>query len=225
MVEILVQFIPLALASVSPIIMLVVILLIGTKDGLRKSSAFTLGKYLVYLGWGVLFLAILDWIASPGGVETPGIPAAFMVLLGILLFVLAGRSLLGEDNPDDVPPKWMTLLDQQSAGALFGIGARLSLVQIRFVILVAAGVSIMMESDLSSAQSIVSLLVLALCMVWSLLLPIIIFVLMGDQGPKTIRSMNGWLTKNRRWINFVVMFLIGLVLVVKGVSSLSSFGN
>lgn len=118
MVEILVQFIPLALASVSPIIMLVVILLIGTKDGLRKSSAFTLGKYLVYLGWGVLFLAILDWIVSPGGVETPGIPAAFMVLLGILLLVLAGRSLLGEDKPDDVPLKWMTLLDPAKRGGV-----------------------------------------------------------------------------------------------------------
>jgi len=223
MIEIMIQFIPLALAAVSPILILIVILLIGTEDGLRKASAFTLGKYLVYLGWGVLFLVLMDWIGSAGGVDTPTMPAAMMVLLGILLLVLAGSCLLGEDDPDDVPPKWMTQLDQQRPAALFGIGALLSVVQIRFVLLVAAGVSIMMESELSSIQSIVLLLILAFCLVWSLLLPIIIYVLMGDRGSQAIGSMKGWLTRNQRWINFGVLLFIGVVLVFKGLTSLGVF--
>jgi len=119
MVEILVQFIPLALASASPIIMLVVILLIGTEEGLRKSSAFTLGRYMVYLGWGVLFLALSDLIAGAGGVDTPTIPAVIMVILGVLLLILAGRSLLSEGDAEGPPPKWMALLDQLTAFVSF----------------------------------------------------------------------------------------------------------
>jgi hypothetical protein len=155
MISIFLQFIPLALAAISPGFFLVAILLLGTTNGLRKVIAFTLGKYVAYVGWGVVLLIVSDLIANAGGIGMPTIPAALKLILGVLLLVLAGRSLIGEDDPDAPPPKWMATLEKPGVGALFGIGVLLSVVQIRFVLLMMAGVTMMMTAELSSVQTIV----------------------------------------------------------------------
>lgn len=76
-------------------------------------------------------------------------PAALKPILGVLLLVLAGKSLVGEDDPDAPPPKWMAMLEKPGVGALFGIGLLLSVVQIRFVLLMMARVTVMMTDELS----------------------------------------------------------------------------
>lgn len=150
MADILLQFIPLALAAVSPVLILAVSMLLGVKNGLSKALAFTVGKYLIYVGWGIVFLRLSERIVLAGGSETPTAVGTIESLLGVLLLVLAGRSLLGEDDPDAPPPKWMSALEKASTRVLFGIGVLLSLIQLRFVLLMAAGVSIMMAAELSS---------------------------------------------------------------------------
>jgi hypothetical protein len=223
-ISVLLQFIPLALAAIAPGLLLVAILLLGTQNGLRKVIAFTLGKYLAYIGWGIVLLILSDVIASAGGIETPTMPAALKLILGVLLLVLAGRSLVGEDDPDAPPPKWMAALEKPSAAALFGIGVLLSVVQIRFVLLMIAGVTMMGTAALSSAETVVLLLVLSLCMVWPLLIPIAIYVLAGEQTEEALAATNQWLTRNQRWINFFVLLLFGIVLLVNGLMGLGVIG-
>lgn len=169
-------------------------------------------------------LILSDVIAGAGGIETPTIPAALKLILGVLLLVLAGRSLVGEDDPDAPPPKWMAITEKPSVGALFGIGVLLSVVQIRFLLLMIAGVTMMMAAELSSIQTIVLLLILSLCMVWSLLIPIVIYVLAGERATEVLAAMNQWLTRNQRWINFVVL-LFGVVLLANGLMELGVIGE
>jgi hypothetical protein len=101
----------------------------------------------------------------------------------------------------------------------------LSLIQLRFVLLMAAGVSIMMTADITSGQTVVLLLVLALCMVWPLVVPIVIYLLMDERAAQVLVSMNQWLTVNQRWVNFVVLFLFGLLLLINGLAELHVFGG
>ena len=129
--DVLIQFIPLALAAIAPGMIIATLVFLGTQNGLVKAAAFTLGKYVVYIGWGILFMLFSDWIATTEGFEAPTFPV-LKVILGILLLVLAFRNLFKDSDPEESStPKWMSSLENASSPAVFGIGALLSLVQIQ----------------------------------------------------------------------------------------------
>jgi hypothetical protein len=57
---------------------------------------------------------------------------------------------------------------------------------------------------------------LALLMVWVMLIPIIMFLVMGEHGDDAMKSMKVWLTHNQRKLNVAVMGIFGIGLVIVG---------
>lgn len=220
MLNVLLQFIPLAVAAIAPVMVVAVILMLSSKGGLGKSVAFILGRILCYILWGVLFIALAGKVASANSDETSTASLAIKTLLGGLLLVLAVKSYLGEDDPDAPPPKWMSALDKANPGVLLGIGVLLSIVQFRFVLLMMAGATSIAEAQLSLVQVVISLAVLILAMIWPQLLPIVLYVVMGDRAQAVLESMNHWLAQNQRMVNVVVLGLFGVVLLSQGLVGL-----
>jgi hypothetical protein len=222
MIAVLLQFIPLALAAVAPAMIVAVILMLSAKGGLAKSLAFILGRILIYTLWGLLFLALAGRLSDTGGGEASPASMAVKTILGGLLLILAVKIYLGEDDPDAPPPKWMTALEKASSGAMFGIGALLSIVQIRFVLLMLAGATIISDAHLPAVQTIIALIVLVLAVTWVQLLPIVLYLVMGDRAQAMLDSLNDWLARNQRMVNVVVLGLFGIVLLGQGLPGLLS---
>ena len=222
MVSVLLQFIPLALAAIAPAMIVAVILMLSAKGGLAKSLAFILGRVLIYTLWGLLFLALAGRLSDTGSGEASTASLAVKTILGGLLLILAVRIYLGEDDPDAPPPKWMTALEKASSGAMFGTGALLSIVQIRFVLLTLAGATIISDAHLPAVQTIIALIVLVLAVIWVQLLPIVLYVVMGDRAQAMLDSLNDWLARNQRMVNVVVLGLFGIVLLGQGLPGLLS---
>jgi len=220
MLNVILGFIPLAVAAIAPIMIVAVILMLSSKGGLGKSVAFIVGRILCYTIWGVLFLALAGKVASADSGETSMASLAIKTLLGGLLLIMAVKSYLGEDDPDAPPPKWMSALDKAKPGALLGIGFLLSVVQLRFVLLMMAGATSIAEAQLSTIQVVISLAVLILAMIWPQFLPIILYAVMGDRAQAMLGSMNDWLAHNQRMVNVVVLGLFGLVLLAQGLTGL-----
>jgi hypothetical protein len=145
-------------------------------------------------------------------------------LLGVLLLVLAVRTYFGEDDPDAPHPKWMTALDKASPITLFGIALLLSLIQLRFVVLMMAGINSIVVVNLSASQVVISLAILILAVIWPQLLPILIYLIMGQKAQLTLNSMNNWLTRNQRIVNVIVLGLFGIILLADGLSGIFSSG-
>lgn len=143
-------------------------------------------------------------------------------LLGGLLLIFAVKIYLGKDDPDTPPPRWMTALEKAKPGVMFGIGALLSLVQIRFVLLMLAGATIISEAQLATVQTVIALLFLIVAVLWAQLLPIILYVAMGDRAQSALDTLNTWLARNQRMVNVVVLGLFGVVLLVQGLPGLLS---
>ena len=137
MTNLLLQFIPLALAAIAPVMIMAVIMMLSAKGGLSKALSFILGRILAYALWGMLLLGLSDKLSDTGGGEASTASLVIKSILGILLLVQAVRTFAGEDDPDDPPPKWMTALDKATPIAMFGIAVLLSIIQLRFVILKA----------------------------------------------------------------------------------------
>jgi hypothetical protein len=221
MLDVILGFIPLALAAIAPVMIMAVVLMLGSKGGLVKSLTFILGRIVAYAAWGLLFLGLTGRLAeSTGEGETSPASLAIKALLGGLLLILALKIYLGEDDPDAPPPKWMSALDKATPVALFGIALLLSVVQLRFVLLMLAGATSVAEAQLPTGQTIVALLVLILTVIWAQLLPIIVYVIMGKRAQAMLESMNTWLARNQRMVNVVVLGLFGLILLWEGLSGL-----
>jgi threonine/homoserine/homoserine lactone efflux protein len=222
MIAVLLQFIPLALAAIAPAMIVAVILMLSAKGGLAKSLAFVLGRVLIYTLWGLLFLALAVMLSDTGSGEASTASLAIKTILGGLLLILAVKIYMGEDDPDAPPPKWMTALEKASSGAMFAIGALLSIVQIRFVLLMLAGATIIVDANLPAVQTIIALIVLVLAVIWLQLLPIVLYVVMGERAQAMLDSLNDWLARNQRVVNVVVLGLFGILLLAQGLPGLLS---
>src|SRR6266699_4409573 len=194
---VLLKMLPFALGTIAPtMIGLVVLFLTGTQ-GLLKSISFILGKYIVYVLWGLLCLNLADFISSSSSAGSGAIVEIFFLIFGLLLLILAVRNFFGEDDPDTPPPKFMTILNEVGPVKLFGLGIAISIIQPRFIIFILAGASIIAEAKLSSTENIISILVLALLMVLAMLIPLVVFLVMGGHRADAMKSMRTWLMHNQ----------------------------
>jgi len=219
--NVILQLLPLALGSIAPVMIVLIVLFLTTKGGMAKSLAFIAGKYITYIVWGFVLLGLTDKISSTSESGEPS-PASLVIkiILGGLLLIMAIKTSMGEDDPDAPPPKLLTTLDKMGRGKLFLGGIVLSIIQIRFVALVLAGAVIIATAQMPAGQNMIAILILALLMVWTLLIPVVVFLAMGDRRDAALQSMNTWLERNSRIINVVVLGAFGLILLWDGVSGL-----
>jgi threonine/homoserine/homoserine lactone efflux protein len=221
MVPVLLKMLPFALGTIAPTMIGLVVLFLAGTQGLLKSFSFILGKYIVYVLWGLLSLNLAGFISSSSSAGSSAIAEIFFLIFGLLLLILAVRSFFGEDDSDDLdspPPKFMTILDQLGPVKLFGLGIAISIMQPRFIIFVLAGASIIADAKLPASENFISILVLALLMVWAMLVPIIVFLVMGERRTTAMKSMRTWLVSNQRMINVVVMGFFGILMIILGLN-------
>jgi threonine/homoserine/homoserine lactone efflux protein len=218
--SVLLKMLPFALGTIAPtMIGLVVIFLTGTK-GLVKTCAFIIGKYLFYVLWGLISLDLVDHLSSTSLRGSSIVSGAFFLFAGLLLLILAVRNFFGEDDPDAPPPKFMTILAKLGPVKLFGLGIAISIIQPRFIMFVLVGASVIAEAKLRPAENIISILVLALLMVWPMLIPLVVFLVMGEHRADAMKSMRTWLVRNQRMINVIVMGIFGILLLFLGLTSI-----
>jgi len=135
-----------------------------------------------------------------------------------LLLLLAVRNCFVEDDPDAPPPKFMTMIAKLGPFKLFGLGIGISIIQPRFIIIVLLGTSMIAQARLSTTENFISLLVLALLMIWPMLIPLVVFLVMGEHGVDAMKSMRAWLVHNQRMNNVVVMGVFGVLLLFLGLT-------
>jgi len=218
--SVLLKMLPFALGAIAPtMIGLVVIFLTGTR-GVVQSCAFILGKFMFYVFWGLICIDLVDQISSPGLKASRSVSEGFFLLAGLLLLLLAVRNFFMEDDPDAPPPKFMTMVAKLGPFKLFGLGIGISIIQPRFIIFVLLGASIIAEARLSTTENFISLLVFALLMVWPMLIPLVVFLVMGERRVDAMNAMKSWLLHNQRMINVVVMGIIGIFLLYLGLTGM-----
>jgi hypothetical protein len=210
------QILPLALGAIAPTMIGLVVFILNEARGLLKAFTLVLGKYIVYIFWGLICLSLVEYISPPGSREADTFLSALFLIFGLLLLILAVRNFLGEDDPDAPPPKILKIIDKIGPFKFFGVGVLLSLVQPRFIMLVLVGAAIITNARLQTSENIICVFLLALLMVWVMLIPIIMFLVMGERGDDAMKSMKVWLTHHQRKLNVAVMGIFGIGLVIVG---------
>jgi len=137
------------------------------------------------------------------------------IFLGIILLVIAARILLTDQDPDALPLKWRAFIDRINALVLFFVNLFLSLMQLRYIMLIMIGVDMINSARLSPALVLISLLVFLIVLLWSQFMPLVVFLVFGKKREMALKKLDVWIANNARYINSAFVGGVGLFLVLK----------
>lgn len=139
--EVIGEILPLAVGvGISPVPIIAVILMLGTPRGATNGAVFLLGWLAGAAIAGTVVLVIADAV----GIATGGPSKAayvFKIVLGALLLVGAFRQWRGRPKEGEEPemPKWMQALNEFTWPKSLGLGALLSGVNPKNLVLIICG--------------------------------------------------------------------------------------
>lgn len=191
-----------------------VIFLLTSQDGVKKTLAYLIAQALAFAIWGFVFLGLTLSLEGNPVPETARSPlSSIRAFLGILLLVIAVRNLLTDQDPDALPLKWKSLIERISAIVLFFLNLFLSLLQLRFVLLIMVGVDMINSAQLSEKEAFIGLLILLFMLLWPQLVPLAVYLGLRNQRDNVLKTMDDWMVKNSRFINVGLLGGLGIILV------------
>lgn len=218
------EILPFAIGiAISPVPIIAIILMLITPKARSNGLAFLAGWLLGLVVVGTIVLIVAD----TAGVSTSSGPSktvsAIKLVLGLLLLALAWRQFgkrprRGEEAP---MPKWMKALDAFTPGRSLGIGAVLSGVNPKNLMLNGAAAATIAQAGLSGGGQAVVLIVLVLVGSLGIIAPVAVYFAMGDKAAPVLDEWKSWLSANNAAVMVVLFLVFGVVLVGKGIGGLS----
>ncbi|MGW5572452.1 GAP family protein [Nocardia thailandica] len=213
------DLLPLAVGvAISPIPIVAVILLILSENAGGAAKGFA-------LGWvaGILVVtAVLTLLSGSLGDTDAGGPSATVswikIVLGALLIVLAVEQWRNRD--DDAVPGWMQALDTVTTIKAIGLGALLSAVNPKNLLLcVSAGVAIG-GAGLSGGADAAAVLIFTLLASSVVLAVVIGYSVAAQRLAPALDTARAWLQANNHIVMAIVLLIMGAVVVGKGIGGL-----
>ena len=218
------EMLPLAIGiAISPLPIIAIILMLITPQARSNGLAF-LGGWM--LGLAVVGTIVLI-VANTAGIATSSGPSQTVsiikLVLGLLLLVVAWRQFTkrpkaGEEAP---LPKWMRALDSFTPARSAAVGALLSGVNPKNLILNATAAAGIAATGLAGAQQAVVLIVLIIVGSLGIIAPVAVYFAMGDKAAQVLGGWKTWLAANNATVMMVLFLVFGVTLIGKGISGLS----
>lgn len=209
---------PLAVGvAVSPIPIIAAILMILSKNAGGAAKGFAVGwvaGILVVTGVMTLLAGTL------GGTDSePSTGASIVkIILGVALVVLA--VIQWQERSQTEVPGWMTAIDTLTPVKALGLGALLSGVNPKNLLLcVSAGVAIG-AGGLSAGGDLIAIVVFTLLASVTVLAVVVGYMLAAGKLGPVLDSLREWLQLNNHAVMAIVLLIMGAVVVGKGIGGL-----
>jgi hypothetical protein len=217
------NLVPLVLGSaIVPAPLLVTILLL-------RSSALTAGAWLagmtvVRLVQGAVFGLVFS-SSSTSATETAAgrdaLVAAVLLVLSVALFVTAARALLGENDPDEPPPRWMATIDSVGTGRAFVLGAALVAISGKLWVFTLGAIAAIEEADVGPHRAVTSYLAFVVLVIAPQLVALALALVAPGRAKRGLERIAGWLRHNNRMLVVAISLVFGTWFLVK---ALQGFG-
>jgi threonine/homoserine/homoserine lactone efflux protein len=209
--------------ALSPVPIIAVVLMLGTARARSNGPAFV-------LGW-VIGLAIVGTIvllaASGADASESGEPATWVdvleLVLGSLLALLAVKQWCGRPREGDEAalPKWMQTIDTFAPGKALAMGALLSGVNPKNLLLTLGAASAIAQTGIDTGQQAVALAVFVAIGTLGPGLPVAIYFALGARAKRVLDDLKLWMAAHNAAIMAVLCLVIGAKLVGDAIAGLA----
>lgn len=207
--------------GVMPVVALILMLITprARSNGLAFLAGWLLG--LIAVGGIVLVVANAAGVSGSGGPSTAAY--AIKLALGVLFLLLAVKQWRSRPAPGtEAPaPKWMSALDTFGPGKSLGLGAALSGVNPKNLVLTVAAAGSIAQSGLPGGQQAAVLAVFIVLGTVTVAAPLVIYFSMGKRAAGILSDWKTWLGGNNATIMFVLFLVFGTLLIGQGIAGLS----
>jgi len=119
-------------------------------------------------------------------------------------------------------PKWLQGIDSLTPGKAAGLGVLLSAVNPKNLLMIAGAMIAVSQYQLSGGDETVAVVVFVLIAICTVATPVIVYQVAGEKAQPPLDAMKVWLGQNNAVVMGVLMLVIGVVLLGKGISGLST---
>jgi threonine/homoserine/homoserine lactone efflux protein len=210
--------------ALSPAPIIAVVLMLAGPRGRANGPAFLAGWVVGIAALGTIVLLV----ASSASASERGGPATWVsivkIILGLLLVLLAVRQWRGRPRGDASPelPKWMKTVDTFTPGRSVAMGATLSSVNPKNLLLVVGAATAIAQTGASTGDQTVALIVFIAIATLGVGAPVAIYYLMGDRATKILADLHDWMARENATIMAVICLIIGAKLIGDAISALAT---
>lgn len=210
-------------ASLSPIPIIGVVLMLATPRGRGNGLAFLVGWVLGLMIVGSLVLLVLGNSATPdsgGGNSTAG---WMNIVFGVALLAVGRRQFAKRpaDGEQAELPEWTRKVDRFDWGRATALGFALSAINPKNLVLTISAAALIAQAGISSADEFGALAIYTAIALIGPAIPVVFALVRGDQADRQLESMKLWLARNNATILSVICFLLAAKLIGNGISALS----
>ena len=199
------------------------VLMLATPRGRSNGPAFLVGWILGIAIVGIIVLVVAGGSATTSsGAPSHGV-SWVKIVLGVLLLGVAARQWKGRPKPGTQAemPKWMKALDSITPVKAVGLGALLSGLNPKNLLLTVGATAAIASTGASNASEAVALILFIVIGSIGVGAPVAIYFGMGDRAAGILASLRDWMTAHNAAIMMVLCLIIGAKLIGDGITGLS----
>jgi threonine/homoserine/homoserine lactone efflux protein len=216
------QILPFAVTiAVSPIPIIASILMLLSPRAKSTSVAFLLG-WVAGIAVGVVVFTLLSSVLGRGSTSGSVVVAWIKLVLGVLLIVAAVGQWRKRPHEGTAPvmPKWMAAIDSMTPLRSGLLGAALSGLNPKNLMMAIAAGLVIGPAGLSTGDTVVAIVVFVVIAMTSVAVPVFGYLIAADRFRGTLERLREWLTQNNAIVMSVLLLLIGVVTFGKGLQGL-----
>jgi len=217
------NLVPLVVASaIVPAPLVVTILLL--RSSAATAGAWVAGMTVVRLLQGLVFGVILsDATTADTAAGREAVFAVVLLVLSVTLFVTAAKQLLGGDDPDAPPPRWMAAVESVGTGKAFALGAGLVGVNAKLWVFTLGAIAAIEEAHEGRHAGVVSYVAFVALVLAPQLAALAFALAAPARARRALDRIAGWLRRHNRTIVIAISLVFGTWFLVKALRGLGVF--
>ncbi len=212
------EVLPLAIGiAASPFPVIPVILLLFT-DRPRAAAWAFLSGWLVGVGGAAAVFVLLAEVVDQSA-DTPSWASWLRVVGGAALVAYGVKQWVGRPA-DAEQPAWMRSISTATPAAAVRMALLLSAANPKVLLLAAAAGLTIGADDFTARGDVAAVVIFTLVASVSVAVPVLAYTVFGERVLRPLGVARDWLVRNNSAVMAVVLVVIGLLLLIKGITSL-----
>ena len=144
--------------------------------------------------------------------------------VGVVLWLLAGRQWRGRPRGGREPqlPAWMKKIDTFTPFKSAGMGALLSAVSPKNLLLVVGAAAAIAQTGASAVGQAAALILFIVLATLGVGAPVAIYFLMGDRATRILDDLRNWMVRENATMIAVICLIIGAKLIGDAITALAT---